>query len=281
MSKHKGFTFVEVTLFLAVTALIFIGIVTSVQNSMERQRFDDTVHNFYDFVQSIYSRVSNPQTLGQGNSESAVYGKLVVFGETVDLLGNAIPEADRNSVFVYDVVGNVNNQNSSFLGGLTPANPLVYQWRKDLNGNRVENRNGVEPYYVEEYKPRWSSVIQNTSGGAYVGSILVIRHPESGTINTLALNGVAIEVNKRIAEINSTVGGGGSYTTSFSKILNDHLSNSSSTPFKLEAVDFCVSPYDLGVSGPMDRIDIRIIKNARNASGVQMIDVDDTDNKCR
>lgn len=277
MVKHKGFTFVEVTLFLAVTALLFISVVVSVQNVMVRQRFDDTVKSFYDFMQSVYSGVSNPQSLGQGNSDVAVYGKLVVFGENKDLLGGA----NTNTIFVYDVIGNISGDANSYLGGLVPKNPMVYQWKKDRNGNRVENRDGVEPYYVEEYRPRWESTIQNTSGGAYVGSILIIRHPETGTINTLAMNGTALQVNAEMQDINNRVGGGGAYSASFSKILNDHLSNSASTKFKLEAVDFCVSPYELGVTGPMDRINIRLAKNARNASGVQIIDIDDTDNKCR
>lgn len=281
MGKHKGFTFVEVTLFLAITALLFITIVASVQNSMVRQRFDDTVKNFFEFMQSIYAGVSNPQSMGQGNSDLAVYGKLVVFGETVDLSGNNIPTQERNSVFVYDVIANVDGNTNTYLGGLVPLNPTVYQWKKDQNGNRISNRNGVEPYYAEEYEPRWSSFIENTSGGAYVGSILIIRHPESGTINTLAMDGTALQVNEEMRDINTRVGGGSSYSASFSKILNDHLSNSASTKFKLEAVNFCVSPYELGVTGPMDRINIRLAKNARNASSVQMIDMDDTDNKCR
>ena len=281
MSKHKGFTFIEVTLFLAITALLFIGVVVSVQNSLVRQRFDDTVQNFYEFMRSVYSGVSNPQSMGKGNSNAAVYGKLVVFGESVDLLGNDIDTADRNSVFVYDVIANADGKVNSYLGGLVPSDPTVFQWKADVNGTRIANRFGVEPYYVEEYKPRWGSTIQNTSGGAYIGSILIIRHPESGTINTLALNGTAIQVNEEMRKVNGIVGGGGSYSTALTKVLNDHLSNSSSTPFKIEDINFCVSPYELGSTGPMDRINIRVVKNARNSSGVQMIDMDDSDNKCK
>ena len=274
MSKHKGFTFIEITLFLAITAVLFITIVVSVQNSLVRQRFDDTVRNFYEFMQSVYSGVSDPQTMGKGNSGVAVYGKLVVFGESVNLLG----ETNTNTVFVYDVIANAaGNVNDNLGGGLVPSDPSVFQWKADVNGNRVANKIGVEPYYMEEYRPRWDSTIQNTSGGAYVGSILIIRHPGSGTINTLVLNGTAIQVNAKIREINNNLG----MHVNLSSILTDYLKRTSTPSFKLEAVNFCVSPYELGATGPMDKINIRVAKNARNASGVQMIDMDDADNKCK
>ena len=92
MRKHKliGFTLVEVSLFLAVTAVLFVGIITATQGSIWQQRYFDAVQGYAEFWRSIYSQVSNPQTVGSGNAEIAIYGKLVVFGESMDLQGQPV-----------------------------------------------------------------------------------------------------------------------------------------------------------------------------------------------
>ena len=61
--KHKknGFTLVEMSLFLAVTGLLFVGIIAGTQNTIRRQRYNDSVQNFVDFWRNIYASVSNTQ----------------------------------------------------------------------------------------------------------------------------------------------------------------------------------------------------------------------------
>ena len=56
---RRGFTLVEVSLFLAVTGLLFIGIVAGVQGSMSQQRYNDSVQSFAEFLRSAYSQVMN------------------------------------------------------------------------------------------------------------------------------------------------------------------------------------------------------------------------------
>ena len=50
--------------------------------------------------------------------------------------------------------------------------------------------------------------------------------------------------------------------------------------FAVGEINFCVNPYGMGVRGSFRR-DIRIVKNARNSSGVEIIDQDSTDNHCK
>ena len=68
MSKKHGFTIIEVSLFLAITALLFVGITVGTQNSINQQRYADSVNSFADFLRNVYSQVSNPQSAGKGNS---------------------------------------------------------------------------------------------------------------------------------------------------------------------------------------------------------------------
>ena len=270
MSKvRRGFTLIEIALFLAVTGALFAGIMIGTQNSIWQQRYNDTVQNFANFLRNVYSEVSNPQSLGEGRSDQAIYGKLISFGQTYGLDGNELSD-DEQKIFVYDVVGDaVGTGTGSVVETLGNLKANVIIEEKDDSGKII---NVVPAGIVESYSPLWSSVVEATPGdgdGLYKGSIIIVRHPRSGMINTLTSKDV-IEVNKEIAEANSS----GIYNN-----IGTMLTSKLSTSFGLAEVNFCVNPYGIGESGNLER-DIRIIKNARNASGVEIVNLDDDDNKC-
>ena len=77
MKKGKlGFTLIEVSIFLAITGVLFVGVTVGVQTSINQQRYNDAVQNFMEFLRSTYSSVSNVQSvLGRGNSEKRFMGK--------------------------------------------------------------------------------------------------------------------------------------------------------------------------------------------------------------
>lgn len=272
--KHKrfGFTLIEVALFLAITGLLFIGIAAGTQNSIWQQRFYDSVQNYAEFLRSIYSQVSNPQSVGDGRSEYAIYGKLVVFGESVGLDGEDVNEGDTQQVFVYDVVGDVSGTGTGTAKELLKslgANVIVAtEWWEDGKVKQVSPA-GI----VTSYSPRWAASIEVTDSNAlFTGSILVVRHPRSGTINTLVSSEI-IEVNETIREANLAYAARNTYD--ISGLLIDDLDS-----FESREVDFCVNPYGIGTPSELRR-DIRLVSNARNASGVEIIDLDSSENQCR
>lgn len=55
----SGFTVIEVTLFLAISGLMIVGMFVGVSGSINRQRYDDAVKSFQDFVQGQYNIVDN------------------------------------------------------------------------------------------------------------------------------------------------------------------------------------------------------------------------------
>lgn len=266
MGKHKGFTLIEVTLFLAVTAAIFIGLAWGLSNSVFQQRYTDSTQNFLEYIRSVYSKVSNPQSTGAGNSGEAIYGKLLVIGERVDLTGADVPE-DEQPIFMYDVIGSADTN----FGTASTAELL-----EALGANVVKtsgSTDGViraEMISPEKYDPRWGATIENPDRSLVKKSILVVRHPKSGTINTLVYDGV-INVNERVRDNNKD----GPGNPDIKNLLTNLLSS-----FAPSEVDFCVNPYGLNATGVVPRQDIRILKNARNASAVQMIDLDSDDNSC-
>jgi hypothetical protein len=292
MKRSRGFTIIEVSLFLAITALLFVGITIGTQNSINQQRVADAVNGFADFLKNVYSEVSNPQSSGDGFSKQAIYGRLITFGEDnsigKDESGHALQNEGKRGIFVYDVLGDI-SEDAGVGGGLetvlSKLNASVFAKVKlDDSGTTgtLDLAGEIEGYY-----PRWQSEIENTKDeGPIKAAILIVRHPRSGTINTLVMNGSTIQINKTNSEWSSaggsySIGSDGSCSSNCSSynaafgILKKELDQDK---FKAETIDFCVDAFGNNAS---DRRNIRIIENARNASGVQVIDLDSTDNKCK
>ena len=246
---RRGFTLVEVAIFLAITGILFIGITVGVQNSVYQQRRNDSVQSFIEFLRNVYSEVENVQnSVPEGRSEKAIYGKLVTFGESLDLEYNGT--GDQDKMFVYTVVGDVGSPSGDTLVAL-----------KDLHTDILYN--GQLMGYPETFIPKWGSTIDpacpSGSGCDYKplkASLLVVRHPSSGVVYTYYKSGV-IDVNA-LRKSGASV------------ILGDF------SGFGLQQVDFCVNPE--GRANVDDRMDVRIVNRAHNASAIEQ--VPDYDNLC-
>lgn len=268
--RHFGFTLVEVSLFLAISGLLLIGIIAGTQNSINAQRFNDSVQNFVEFLRTVYSEVENPQSPGDGRSGYAIYGRLVSFGQAMTLDGARIPSYEQR-VYVYDVIGNSNSINTSSglaVSALIAANANVVLENKSDSGVVTSVSYAGN---VREYIPTWGSAIDDaskTNGTPYTGTILVVRHPKSGTISTLISSNV-IQINQIVKEANQSRN-----FAAVRKMLKDNLNS-----FGTREVNFCVNPDGMNVRAGLRR-NVRLLSNARNTSGVELINQDDLNNKC-
>lgn len=257
----RGFTLVEVSLFLAITAAVFVGIAIGTQNSIFQQRYNDSVQSFAEFLRTVYSQVKNVQNgEGRGNSNQAIYGKLVTFGEEDDFNGYS---NTKNAIFTYNVIGNVSG----------PESGDIMEQLASLGANVVyANDSGEYEFagYNESYVPRWGAEIQTTAGWNgtsyqdFKGALLIVRHPSSGVVYTKVLTGTdtTVEVNKTIK--NASGGGGQAVVTAVQGVLQSALNS-----FETKVVDFCVNPN--GNERSALRRDVRLAKGLRNASGIQII----------
>ena len=270
--KHKwnGFTFIEVSIFIAISGLVLISVIGMAALSISQQRFNDTTQNFAEFLRSVYAGVENPQGVGDGRStEYVIYGKLVTFGETVELDGmNDVPD-DTQKIFVYDVVGEDGYTGTGSVADMISGlNMDVVLVQKNSDGIDVVERAGI----VNSYTPRWSAAIDSTTDGVpFTGSLLIIKNPRTGAITTLVAEGPngVVQVNRAfkngVVTVNSVRDG---------SLIVDKLDL-----FELRAVDFCVNMNGYGKTSDR-RQDVRLIKNARNASGVSIVEMDGEENVC-
>lgn len=293
MSRLKrGFTIIEVSIFLAVTGLLFIGITVGVQNSIFHQRYNDAVQSFADFLRGVYDGVLNVQGSGGGRSEdTVVYGKMIVFdsqdGEDDDSDGGDGGSGDINGCLkqleaagletkqgfcVYTLVGEDpdelvrNNPEKADVvenAGLTALLEKVgLSTTVPANSNDSdESAGGGEALagVIETYSPKWGVGVQKVGASGLMplrGTIMIVRHPYSGKVHTLFSDEAMTE---------------GGLSGAF---------RADALGFSYEDVDFCINPN--GINGDPSAIsaDVRIANNASNAVGVDVI-MDSGNNKCR
>lgn len=268
MGKHKGFTLIEVILFLAVTAALFAGIAVGMNNVLTHQQYNDSTQDFFEFMRSIYSQVSNPESPNRGNSTQAMYGKLVVFGETKNL-SNKDVASNGNSIFTYEVVGDVLTADDPMTGDVQT---LLNKLHAQVMINKVNASGNITSSAfasASEHQLRWNAAIEKTaSRSMFRGALLVVRHPKSGVINTLfSTYGTLFTIN----EDKNTCNG------KKSPCLTPGILSNRATgvwkKFEAQEVVICLNPAGLGNTSTR-RQTIKIEANARNASGVQIMDTD-------
>ena len=279
--KRKGFTLIEVALFLAVTGLLLAGVFGMTQNSITAQRFNDSVQSFAEFLRRVYSGVENPQGQGAdiegnfsgGRTEFALYGKLVTFGENTDLDGTSLYKSGKyvkQKFFVYDVIAKSSMSGTgsviSMLQNSTSEANVVMVVKNDAGDEEVK-RVGM----VESFEPTWNASIDKIgnsgNGKPFTGSLLVVRHPRSGTITTL--------VSSEIVQVNEAIYRYGPRSNEIKNLLLNHLGS-----FKTEAANYCVNQSGLYLKSDTRR-NVRIVAGARNTSGVEVIEQDNADNLCK
>lgn len=262
--SRRGFTLIEISIFLAVTGALFAVVTIGVQNSIFQQRYNDAVQNYAEFLRSVYSETTNVQSPYDGKSDQAIYGKLVTFGESVNLAGDL---NDDQALFVYDIIGKSNGD----IGGGNIVNAL-----KNLEATVVVARDGkvVPAGMVESYIPRWGAKLQKTGNLShprqYEGSLLIVRHPRSGMVYTLASD-LVLEVNQAVKNAQSY------FDIEDALDKANVLTSEALDSFEMKQVDFCVNPY--GDDPSRLRTDVRIIDGSRNASGIEIRAEDN--NVCR
>ena len=244
----KGFTILEITLFIAISGLLILGVILATNNNIARQRHNDSIQDFADYLRSAYSSVlyvKNLDTDEPGRSGKAIYGKLLVFGEE--------KSSGSSTVFSYDVIGDVlSSRDSSVISKLDNLSALA----------------ALNAYFDYDsrtsHTPLWTASIESTAeGDIYKGAILIVHSPVFGTIYTYVLNGdISFGENTNISRFISSP------------------TNTSSLVFGSTELDLCLDSPDRYAAAPY-RQNIRILASGRSSTAVTLVNVDTEENRCR
>lgn len=185
-TTHRGFTIIEVMLFLAVTGALAVAILVGSGVAINQQRYKDSVNTMKSFLQTQYSEatnVTNSRTGDEGCSNAVIGSAPSVTLQprgTSDciILGRYITiDATGTKLTASDVVG-------SRLTNTDALNDLL-----EIKTNYVLGLSTVDQ---DESDVEWGSqIVKPSTTTAQPLSILIIRSPLSGSIMTFVYDGVA------------------------------------------------------------------------------------------
>ena len=290
----KAFTVIEISLFIAISGFMMVGIVAGTSTSVARQRYNDAVNSFVEFLRNVYSEVENVQNqrtaaltnekctlissvstdAHPGHSNCAIYGKLITFGES----------NDSQTIHVYDVVGEVlkdtDNKNAAEYNKDKLSADAVLTALGSVKADVISIKGGQGAPALNHYTytPEWQARIEQAgaAGTTYKGSILIARSPRSGTIHTYVNNGKAISA--------STLFGTASPSTTSPDILVNYFPpySPAGSFSNSGTLDFCIASDDYRAASSHPR-NVRILADGNNSTAVRLVNADDTTaggNKC-
>ena len=276
-NSKRGFTIIEVMLFLALTGMLFAAVVVSTSGSMARQRYKDSVEDIYDILLDAYDYVENThvgdygdrincdfggtnitESPERGRSNCAVYGAMLqVFpsGEEtrfqlVELVGLDMRYMEQKNRCASN--SNISSTDFKSMDDFTfmkcsLANPVHMD---DESHGVVANKVLLDRTSI------WGSAIQNVVEGGNVsinGSVyangslidaddsqfmlIIYRSPITGRITTYARKYKALGYSSSVVDYNNI----GSHPT-YRKLA---ISGNGMTPNTLDGIDSEVGKYSI------------------------------------
>lgn len=326
-----GFTIVEASLFIAISGFIVISVIAGTSSIVSRQRYNDSVQDFTEFLRRSYSEVINVQNLlnaplnigtncttpsmvnlnnnkfiqkpenyiissdpsrvyHPGRSDCAIYGRIITFGED-----------QTGKVRSYDIIGRAINsgdfsQETSTLSVLEKVGADISTIEVSRGSNHALTCKYRPIAGSAEYSPQWGAKIEKGTPEPepLTATIMIIRSPISGAIHTYSLvkpnpsapGGKATFAPKfhRLFNGQETLNCTGGEPAGINNAKDKHLflsqlfrrkSNTDPNPyFEQSEIDFCIGSDDVFATGNARR-NIRLAKDGRNASAVNLLNIDD------
>lgn len=283
VKPKKGFTLIEVTLVLAIAGMMLIGLISSSFSTIARQRYNDSVRGYAEFLRSMYNEVINPESLGNaqnpgddlvvGNSTTqAILGKILVFGlnddystvYTATLLGNSDINRGTGRTFLEEITDtSIDGTNTSIFCGDRDEDP--------------------RPSSVSSYKLLWEAHLQEANDAAldthftdpFVGTMIIARTPTSATVHTAFAKDVVFDLAENCRGENNNA------NEEFREALNRQHENIEKGRHSDEDFDIynhtsmCVVSDNSSVYR-----EVQVAADGRNTSAIWVRPTDDGENKC-
>jgi type II secretory pathway pseudopilin PulG len=176
----KGFSIIEVILFLGVTGLIMAVLLTGVSVALNRERYHDAVNSFQDYLQGQYNLVANVNN-SRANTDICKNGKIVVGGGTDN--GRGTSDCTIVGRVLYSTVDGRSIDSAQVYATVDAANLSGGDDAQVLRDAKLT----VSPQ-VDNFVIGWSTQLVSGDGSLLPFSILIARTPTSGQIHTYAIS---------------------------------------------------------------------------------------------
>lgn len=218
----KGFTIIEVALFLAISGALFAMVMSNTAINVARRRYNDTVNDFVEELKNAYSATINVENYRRNTEDSSFFcsissafnnsGGLVVnspttgtgktktdnlpgrsrcavYGQVVVIRGyKGTDNIDTTEINRYDLIGLALEKDYDPEGD----DDVIASLRDYAKANIVTMKSTNGTYCSaglagtsSRYTPQSTGRLENQRGrGLYNGAIMITRSPISGTIHT-------------------------------------------------------------------------------------------------
>ena len=235
-SRLKGFTIVEVVLFLAVTGIMIVGILATTGTGLNNQRYRDSIDSLQAFLQSQYTQTLTVQNDTMTNITCSAGSVVISTGGSTNrgqsncvIMGRYITTSNSGkTLLTYPVVGYKTGSST---------NSDDYSQIKNYTLTKIDS-------LVEDYTLQWDASMLTTAKTQSNFTILIARSPTSGSILTFITPTTA----------NAAL-------TSTSALL-------AASALTQPLVTCVSSTAGIGISGKMG---VRVNLNASGATGVEML----------
>lgn len=187
MGRVRGFTIVEVILFLAISTVLLGMAVSYTSNSLKQARYNDTAKGFESFIEQAYAEVqagTATRTSGAGAGSCPTVGVAAGASDNCIVLGRLLSfdtaAGSNKLVAVHTVVANA-----------TPSSPPA----GDIDAFSKHNTRVQETTAVHSYKMDWGTEISSARymgglGTAAFNRLAILRSPVTESIYLFTFSSV-------------------------------------------------------------------------------------------
>lgn len=188
-TREKGFTIVEVMLFLAITGMIMAALLVGWGTQLNQQRYSDAGSSLLTYIRGQYNLVANVNNSREGTSGTTSCDSQIERG-TADctLVGRIIqvaPASGGGTINSTRVLATVD------VAGIDQLNKTDLVILDNMALTAEKNSDGTGTLNSDRYSPMWSTSVYTVSSSSPPQrhdegfSILIVRMPNSGVIRTL------------------------------------------------------------------------------------------------
>lgn len=308
--EQKGFTIIEVMLFLALSGFLLAGILVGTGSSIANQRYKDAVQDAADALRKAYSFVSDTQIGVRDGSESACK----YLTSSIDTVSTAEAGRGRSSCAVYGAVVTINKdsiQTTTLIGkdyhdmligqdhsgGGTIDDNAAYEIINDAGATDIQILQALQANNLARHcssnsetdcttavaggsstqKLKWGAIFKQPNANDKTSqdlaiTLLIFRSPRDGSIRTLVMDDVIKDDLDNPVDYAHIAADADPSRLGVYRYLKSQ-SGVTDSAFKQKEVFFCIDSGGAESYADHARI-IRIVKNAHSQTGIILEDMD-------
>lgn len=179
MTNQRGFTIIEVLLFLSISGLMFVALMSGVSTNINQQRYRDSVSSLTGLFQQQYSEVSNTRNDrdDQWRCSDSIVERNLTSGE---------PRGTSQCVILGRYIRSIDNGNRVETGNVVGTEPAAGTLLLSDSVALTAYQPRLSTFEQIATAPEWGATLRDPDDRAASFTILILRSPLSGLVRVFA-----------------------------------------------------------------------------------------------